>query len=62
MGEHLCLARIDRGLKQRNSLVPLNSKSPARVVAFLGYEPAGGEGAKVLVGFPCATGSFTLKL
>jgi hypothetical protein len=57
LGEHLRLARIDRGLKQtelaqllgrnlsdrpkmEHNLVPMNSKSRARVVAFLGYDPA----------------------
>ena len=57
LGEHLRLARIDRGLKQtelaqllgvtyqtvqkwEHNLVPMNSKSRARVVAFLGYNPA----------------------
>ena len=57
LGEHLRLARIDRGLKQtelaqllgvvyqtvekwEHNLAPMCSKSRARVVAFLGYDPA----------------------
>jgi DNA-binding transcriptional regulator YiaG len=57
LGEHLRLARIDRGLKQtelaqllrvtyqmvvkwEHNLVPISPKSRARVVAFLGYDPA----------------------
>jgi DNA-binding XRE family transcriptional regulator len=57
LGEHLRLARIDRGLKQtelaqllgvvyqtvekwEHNLVPVSPKSRARVVVFLGYDPA----------------------
>ena len=57
LGEHLRLARIDRGLKQtelaqllgvvyqtvekwEHNLVPMSPKSRARIVAFLGYDPA----------------------
>ncbi len=57
LGEHLRLARIDRGLNQvkvaallgvvyqtvvkwEHNLIPIGPKSRARLVVFLGYDPA----------------------